>query len=370
MDGHLLILTTVMLALAMVSAQYSNEDYSSGSPVPPRPVIPGAIPLDGPPRRPTFRAQSRRFQAPPLDADPAPLPVATRVRRPNGRTARINSNVQPSALPPLQSFQQLEERPIPPRPVVEEPEDQPAEQSLDNYPDPQQLGSPSGPPQTPLYTQPIFPKQQALPRPPKPAAPPAFRPERPAFIPTPSPDSDFPVPSRQQFRTTAAPQPIEPQFTRPQQQQNVNRVQQVVRNQPPKQQFTKPQQYEKEREPSPPRERKPVAQVLRKYREDNEDGSITWGFENDDGTFKEETIGVDCVTRGKYGYVDPDGVRREYSYSSGIPCDKTKQDNEEAASNSEGYIDYQNNRYVLPNGDSVDLDKMVKNRARKPVYRN
>ncbi|RZF49040.1 hypothetical protein LSTR_LSTR016850, partial [Laodelphax striatellus] len=113
--------------------------------------------------------------------------------------------------------------------------------------------------------------------------------------------------------------------------------------------------------------------TLRKYREDNEDGSITWGFENDDGTFKEEIIGTDCVTRGKYGYIDPDGVRREYSYSSGIPCDPaaSKSDNEQAgSSNNEGYIDYQNNRYVLPNGDSVDLDKMVKNRARKPVYRN
>lgn len=44
-------------------------------------------------------------------------------------------------------------------------------------------------------------------------------------------------------------------------------------------------------------ERKPVAQILRKYREENEDGTITWGFENDDGSFKEEVIGTDCVTR-------------------------------------------------------------------------
>lgn len=45
------------------------------------------------------------------------------------------------------------------------------------------------------------------------------------------------------------------------------------------------------------RERKPVAQILRKYREEHEDGTITWGFENDDGSFKEETIGIDCITR-------------------------------------------------------------------------
>lgn len=31
------------------------------------------------------------------------------------------------------------------------------------------------------------------------------------------------------------------------------------------------------------RPKKPVAQILRKYREEHPDGSITWGFENDDG---------------------------------------------------------------------------------------
>lgn len=56
--------------------------------------------------------------------------------------------------------------------------------------------------------------------------------------------------------------------------------------------------------------KKPVAQILRKYREENPDGSIVWGFENDDGSFKEETIGVDCITRGIYGYIDPDGEKR------------------------------------------------------------
>ena len=123
-----------------------------------------------------------------------------------------------------------------------------------------------------------------------------------------------------------------------------------------------------QREPhvkAPQRERKPVAQTIRKYHEENEDGSITWGYENDDGSFKEETIGVDCVTRGKYGYYDPDGVKREYTYQTGIPCVK-EQENEEAESNH-GYIDYTNNKYVLPNGDEIDLEAMVKNRARKPV---
>lgn len=43
--------------------------------------------------------------------------------------------------------------------------------------------------------------------------------------------------------------------------------------------------------------RKPVAQTIRKYRDEHEDGTITWGYENDDGSFKEEIIGMDCITR-------------------------------------------------------------------------
>ena len=50
---------------------------------------------------------------------------------------------------------------------------------------------------------------------------------------------------------------------------------------------------------------------IHSYRVTNEDGSITWGYENEDGSFKEETIGVDCVTHGKYGYIDPTGEVRE-----------------------------------------------------------
>lgn len=45
------------------------------------------------------------------------------------------------------------------------------------------------------------------------------------------------------------------------------------------------------------RRQKPVAQTTRKWREENEDGTIVWGYENDDGSFKEEIIGVDCVTK-------------------------------------------------------------------------
>lgn len=53
----------------------------------------------------------------------------------------------------------------------------------------------------------------------------------------------------------------------------------------------------------------------------NDDGSFTFGYVAEDGSFREETRGVDCITRGKYGYIDPDGKRREFTYVSGLPCD-------------------------------------------------
>ena len=36
-----------------------------------------------------------------------------------------------------------------------------------------------------------------------------------------------------------------------------------------------------------------------RYKYENEDGSITWGYKAGDGSFKEETIGADCITRGR-----------------------------------------------------------------------
>lgn len=48
---------------------------------------------------------------------------------------------------------------------------------------------------------------------------------------------------------------------------------------------------------------------------------IHFRYEAADGSFKEETRGTDCVVRGKYGYVDPDGNKREFTYVSGNPCD-------------------------------------------------
>ncbi|XP_031780339.1 PAX-interacting protein 1 [Nasonia vitripennis] len=117
------------------------------------------------------------------------------------------------------------------------------------------------------------------------------------------------------------------------------------------------------------RTKKPVAQVIRRYREETADGSIIWGFENDDGSFKEEMIGIDCITRGKYGYVDPDGLRREYTYETGIKCDEeTQQQQDQDILNT--FVDYQENKLVLPSGKTIDLSSMGKKQARRPSYRN
>lgn len=76
----------------------------------------------------------------------------------------------------------------------------------------------------------------------------------------------------------------------------------------------------------------PPVQTIRNYNKVNDDGSFTFGYEAADGSFKEETRGTDCVVRGKYGYVDPDGNKREFTYVSGNPCDPNApkdQDDEE-----------------------------------------
>nr|CAH7756651.1 unnamed protein product [Callosobruchus chinensis] len=77
------------------------------------------------------------------------------------------------------------------------------------------------------------------------------------------------------------------------------------------------------------KESKPPVQTIRNYSKVNDDGSFTFGYEAADGSFKEETRGTDCVVRGKYGYVDPDGNKREFTYVSGNPCDPNAPKEEE-----------------------------------------
>ncbi|XP_026748952.1 probable serine/threonine-protein kinase samkC [Galleria mellonella] len=343
------ILLICMLCAVTVLAQYD-------SPTPQRLQIPGAIPVGGPTRQGGFR--QARIQA--------PVPgVSNRIRRPLGRPSF--KSVDASPRPSLQSLDE------PSKPVTEEPEEDleintptafspnifsTSEQQNDFFdiitttsqpkppivfnPAPFPQSTPSVPRPEPirptqyrplLAPQPFNPVRNEAPKPqPVRLQPLSSRPQRPVFRPEPKPF----IEEEEQI------QPVR-QYTRP--QEPINRA-------PVK---SAPQKYS----PSNPREKKPVAQIIRKYRDENEDGSITWGFENDDGSFKEETIGVDCITRGKYGYVDPDGLKREYNYETGIACDKTKEQQEE-----KGFIDYQENKAVLPNGITIDLAAMGKKSKR------
>merc|ERR1712080_640067 len=56
--------------------------------------------------------------------------------------------------------------------------------------------------------------------------------------------------------------------------------------------------------------------ILKFIDEHNIDGSYTYGFEAGDGTYKLETRLVSGEVKGKYGYIDPDGVLREMEYGA------------------------------------------------------
>merc|ERR1712241_21164 len=56
--------------------------------------------------------------------------------------------------------------------------------------------------------------------------------------------------------------------------------------------------------------------ILRYVDTQNIDGSYTYGYEAADGTYKLETRFVDGRVKGKYGYIDPEGVLREASYGA------------------------------------------------------
>lgn len=166
-----------------------------------------------------------------------------------------------------------------------------------------------------------------------------FRPERP--IPVLRQDvreskdyqSPRPVSLRPEVRVRPQPRQEIREEVRPVARQPPVRQQQFVQQQQPQPQPIR--QHNLRPAPRPhldddeTRTRRPVVQILRKFRTDNADGSITWGYENEDGSFKEETLGVDCITRGKYGYVDPDGVKREYTYETGNKCDEPEEEEED-----------------------------------------
>lgn len=339
-----------MLCAVTVYAQFD-------SPTPPRLHIPGGVPVG----RPGGFRQGR------VQGAPGPGP---RIRRP-GLSRPSFKSVDAQPRPILQSIDE------PAKPVTEEPEDELIDINTPTAFAPTFFSTPephndffesittTSQPRPPIAFNPApYPQSTPSVLKPEPIRPTQYRPliAPQSFAPIRNEAPARPQPARFQplsirpqrpttFRAEPRPQlfeeeePIQPvrQYTRP--QEPANRA-------PLK---ASPQKYTQ----SNPRERKPVAQIIRKYREENEDGSITWGFENDDGSFKEETIGVDCITRGKYGYVDPDGLKREYNYETGIACDKAKEEQEE-----KGYIDYQENRAVLPNGITLDLSAMGKKSKR------
>ncbi|XP_023949751.1 uncharacterized protein LOC112054278 isoform X2 [Bicyclus anynana] len=101
--------------------------------------------------------------------------------------------------------------------------------------------------------------------------------------------------------------------------------------------------------------KQPPVQTIRNYNKVNDDGSFTFGYEAADGSFKEETRGTDCVVRGKYGYVDPDGNKREFTYVSGNPCDPNKPNEDEEPD--------------APAIDSAERDDPEPNYPTRPVIR-
>uniref|UniRef100_A0A182Q456 Uncharacterized protein n=1 Tax=Anopheles farauti TaxID=69004 RepID=A0A182Q456_9DIPT len=352
--------------IALATAQYG--------PAPPRLNIPGAIAL--PPIR-----EERLL--------PQQSPQVIRVRRP-GAVRIAAPNAIHHQLPSVPS-KFHEPSLIEHKPVTEEPEDDFRPAFIP------QLIQPHHPPTPAVHTSPA-------PAPPSPAASPALQfpipadeqsserelqqtvlsrfnaqENRPAPIPraqiperffsTDKESQRFPVerpqpqPTPKQYRPApqqiARPAPI----AAPQQQQSFRQQQHQFQDEDRRpvqhQQQNRPHNQQEQQD----RKRKPVAQILRKWREEHEDGSITWGFENDDGSFKEETIGIDCVTRGRYGYVDPDGEKREYNYETGIQCDPNQRD-EDDEDNLE--VDYQENKAVLPNGVRLDLNNMGKKQSKRP----
>jgi len=121
---------------------------------------------------------------------------------------------------------------------------------------------------------------------------------------------------------------------------------------------------------------KPIVVTVDRYRYENEDGSITWGYRNDDGAFKEETIRMDCITQGKYGFTDSDGEKREYSYSSGVRCDPDSRKATHTDPNQttgigatgHGFYDYSENMFVMPSGRRVRVVVNQGNKARGRRY--
>ena len=128
---------------------------------------------------------------------------------------------------------------------------------------------------------------------------------------------------------------------------------------------------EPRRRPNGPEREEPVA-TLERYSHKNDDGSFTFGYVGADGSFREETRGADCITRGKYGYIDPDGVKREYTYTSGLPCDVGDDDdlqNIDGDNNVEDPVDPRERFRQTQNEQLTDAQIPQAARPRRPIQR-
>ena len=117
------------------------------------------------------------------------------------------------------------------------------------------------------------------------------------------------VPRRQQAFATKATQTTQDPFTIfsfDRAQQRIPQQPQPVFAQPqrPTNNLNKPQALPRKFEVIKPTTKNPKnlrgrVPILDRYTIHNDDGSFTWGYQSADGSFKEETIGNDCVTRGR-----------------------------------------------------------------------
>lgn len=82
-------------------------------------------------------------------------------------------------------------------------------------------------------------------------------------------------------------------------------------------------------------EKPDIVETVRRYNFESDDGSFTFGYENADGSFKEETRRPDCIVIGKYGYIDPDGIKREFTYQTGNQCDPDAHKRQESSAEEE-----------------------------------
>jgi len=339
-------------------------------------------------------AQFPQFQFKPQPQQQRPRPLA--VSRPQPSQVRPPPISVQQIVQPVQQSRPQQTRPAPrPQPIriatnaarpipgklFKRPINLPQEQEVRRAPRPQPIQPPPQARPAPQQTRPA-PQPRPAPRPAPQQIRPAPQQSRPAPQPRPAPR-----PAPQQIRP--APRPVQQQTRPAPQQQRFPTFQEVARPvrpvNPVVQQSTV---FGKQHNsltsltqvgiPVEPlvdefTGKKPVADITRTYQKKNADGSFTFGYEGEDGSFKEETRGLDCVVRGKYGYIDPEGMRREYTYVSGNPCDPNAVKDDLGLVNPDdpesfaagGYYDYERNVYVTPQGQEVYLNLKRKNQHQR-----